>query len=177
MRKIAILYPKGDNLAKEISLKLLLNLDWVYVVNQSFSKPEIIYERLKRVKSAFFIWFNPKTKIDKNTKKYLEFLIKNNKKIFATLLEDLIFPYQAEKIERYNPDDIEGTFRKIYSIIGELIKEPQQNKNTILRAYIPILLIFPKLKNFSRKNYKKFSKNFKKPKIKTGYQNQRHKYW
>jgi len=167
-------------LAKEISLKLLLNLDWVYVVNQSVSNPKIIYERLKRVKSAFFIWLNPKTKIDKNTKKYLEFLIKNNKKIFATLLEDLIFPYQAEKIERYNPDDIEGTFRKIYSIIGELIKEPQQNKNyenTILRAYIPILLISPKLKNFSRKNYKKFSKNFKKPKIKTGYQNQRHKYW
>jgi len=177
MRKIAILYPKGDNFAKEIALKLLLNLDWVYVVNQSFSKPEIIYERLKRVKSAFFIWLNPKTKIDKNTKKYLEFLIKNNKKIFAILLEDFIFPYEAEKIEKYNPDDIEGTFQKIYSIIGELIKEPQQNKNTILRAYIPILLISPKLKNFSRKNYKKFSKNFKKPKIKTGYQNQRHKYW
>jgi len=90
-----------------------------------------------------------------------------------------MFPYQAEKIERYNPDDIESILQKIYSIIGELIKEQRQNKNyenTILRAYIPILLISPKLKNFSEK-FQKFSKNFKKPKIKTGYQNQRHKYW
>ncbi|MFZ8804414.1 MAG: hypothetical protein ACO2PO_15715 [Candidatus Calescibacterium sp.] len=87
MRKIAILYPKGDNLAKEMALKLLLNFDWVYVVNQSFSKPEVIYERLKRVKSAFFIWLNPKTKIDKNTKKYLEFLIKNNKKFLPFYLK------------------------------------------------------------------------------------------
>ncbi len=165
MKKIAILHPKGDDLAEKIALKLMLNFDdWVYVVGQRFSKPEIIRKRLEKIKSAFFIWFNPKINIDKDTKKYLEFLIEKNKKIFAILHEDFIFPYQAEKIERYNPDNVEDTFRKIYSIIGEigeLIKKPKKHRNyenIVLRAFIPILLISLKLKKFSRKNSKNFSK-------------------
>jgi hypothetical protein len=88
-------------------------------------------------------------------------------------------------MEKYNPENIEDAFRKIYSILGELVKKPYQNRNyqnIILRACIPILLILPKLKKFSRKNSKNFFLNFKKSKtkikkIKTEYQNQRHKYW
>jgi len=172
MKKVAIIFPKGDDVAEEIALKLMLNFDWVYVVNQRFLKSEIIYKKLRKVKTAFFIWFSPEiTKIDKSTKKYLEFLIKNNKKIFAIIHEDFILPYQVEKIERYNPNNIENTFQKIYSIIGELLQKPQNRnyQNIILRACIPIFLISPRLG--------KFSQNFKKPKIKTGYQNQRHKYY
>lgn len=186
MKKIAILYPKGDNIAENIASKLMLNFDdWVYVVNERFSKPEIIYNKLEKVKSAFFIGFEPKIKMDKNTKKYLEFLIENNKKIFAILSEDIIFPYQVEKIEKYNPNNIEDGFQKIYSIIGELEEKMRKNRNyrtTILRAVIPIFLFSQKFKKFSRKNSKKIFQNFKKSKtkikkIKTEYQNQLHTYW
>jgi hypothetical protein len=179
LKKVAILYPRGDNVAEEIAVKLMLNFDWVYVVYQRFLKPKIIYEKLREVKSAFFIWFSPEiTKIDKGTKKYLEFLIANNKKVFAIISEDFILPYHVEKIERYNPDDIEDIFQKIHSIIGELLQKPKKNinyQNIILRVFIPILLISPKLEKFLKNSKKKFPK-FQKIKN-TEYQNQRHKYW
>jgi hypothetical protein len=183
MKKIAIIYPKGDNIAEEIAIKLMLNFDKVYVIHPRFSKPKIILDRLEKVKSAFFLGFSPELKIDKNTKKYLEFLMEKNKKIFAILSENFNFPYRAEKIEKYNLNDIEGTFQKIYSVIGELVGNPKNwNYENIFRAYIPILLISPKLKKFSRKNFLEFFRNFKKSKrkiknIKTEYQNQRHRYW
>jgi hypothetical protein len=141
---VALMYPKGDYTAEDVATRILLNFDWVYVVPKRLRKEAVVQKKLEKVKYAIFIAFDPWLQLDKTAEKDIKFLLERGKKIFVIIPENYEFPYesQAERVERYRPGDIEGFFKKIYDILGELAQKPSSPSDYFLLLLLALILLF-----------------------------------
>ncbi len=138
---IAIIYPKADYLAEEVATKLELNLEWVYIIPRRMRNESIIQKKLEKVKNAIFIAFED-VQLDPTTKKDINYLKQNNKKIIAIISPKHKIQFPANVIYEIDHTNIADVFHFVYSILGEMrFKDDSLSELEITKAIIPILAL------------------------------------
>jgi len=139
---IAVIYPKADYTAEEVTSKLELNLEWVYIVPpKMFRNENVTQKKLDKVKYAVFIAFED-VKLDPTTKNEINRLKQNNKKIIAIISKDHKMQFPADVVYEIDHTNIADIFNFVYSILGEMrFKDDDLTKIEITKALIAIFVL------------------------------------
>ena len=139
---IAVIYPKADYTAEEVSYKLELNLEWVYIVQpKMFRNETVTQKKLDKVKYAVFIAFED-VKLDPTTKNKINCLKQNNKKIIAIISKDHKMQFPADVVYEIDHTNIADVFNFVYSILGEMrLKDDNLTELEITKVLIAIFAL------------------------------------
>jgi hypothetical protein len=139
---IAILYPKSDYTAESVASKLELNFEWIYIVpKRKFRNENVTQKKLSEVEYVLFIAFED-VKLDPTTKKDINYLKQNTKKIIAIISKDHKMQFPADVVYEIDHTSIVDVFQFVYSILGEMrFKDDSLTELEITKALIPILAL------------------------------------
>jgi hypothetical protein len=145
---IAIIYPKYDELAREIAVKTGLDYDNVYVApTYRISEKEVLKD-LQKANYGIMLIFDPTVQIDEKTKKRYMFLKNRVKKMFVFIPNNKRLNEANERIEviKYKSGDYNDLVNKLEILLKKLkSKRGGENKDEISILILLLIVLIASL--------------------------------
>ena len=122
-KKVLLFYPRADMKAEELSVRLAFELDNVDILPRFRSRNERLARRLvQNADAAIFLNLDPRAPIDDLTRKDLQTLYRNGKKLYVVLPRNRRIGRNLPNVEqiRFNPNDTHSLIRTLQEKIADL---------------------------------------------------------
>jgi hypothetical protein len=139
---IAIIYPKYDELAREIAVKIGLNYDNVYIApTYKISEKEVLKD-LQKANYGIMLIFDPTVQIDEKTKKRYMFLKNRVKKMFVFIPNNKRLNETNENIKvlKYRSNDYNDLVNNLEILLKELKSKRDEKNNDEISILILLLM-------------------------------------
>jgi vacuolar-type H+-ATPase subunit F/Vma7 len=139
---IAIIYPKYDELAREIAVKTGLDYDNVYIApTYRISEKEVLKD-LQKANYGIMLVFDPTVRIDEKTKTRYMFLKNRVKKMFVFIPNNKRLNETNENIKvlKYKSNNYNDLVNKLEILLKEL-KSKNNDEISILILLLMALII------------------------------------
>jgi vacuolar-type H+-ATPase subunit F/Vma7 len=141
---IAIIYPKYDELAREIAVKTGLNYDNVYVApTYRISEKEVLKD-LQKANYGIMIVFDPTVQIDEKTKRRYMFLKNRVKEMLVLIPSNKRLNETNERIKvlKYKSNNHNDLVNKLEILLKELKSKRDKENNDEISILILLLMVF-----------------------------------
>ena len=145
---IAIIYPKYDELAREIAVKTGLDYDNVYVAPTYRISEKEVLEDLKKANYGIMLIFDPTVQIDEKTKRRYMFLKNRVKKMFVFIPNNKRLNETNENIEviKYESNNYNDLVNKLEILLKKLKnKRGGENKDEISILILLLIVLIASL--------------------------------